>query len=235
MRVVPASAASPMAPSSPRKSPVPRASLRASFRTWPGSKIALMLGLTLGICGPYFLLQRVELFPRWQVPVLAIDRAIPFLPGWTPVYLSVCALVPLSILAARRRADLVAFGQALAGLCAVHYVGFLLLPSVGPRPHLDEVAALSRSYAWLVSVDGARNAFPSLHAALTVFCMGFALRVAGTGAGIGLRTAGFAWGGAILFATLATRQHYFLDILAGALLGGIAHAGAARLAHRARG
>ncbi len=193
-------------------------------------KVAVMLGLTVGIVGPYGLLQRVDAFPLWVLPILPLDRAIEFAPAWTPVYLSVCALVPLSILVADRRSDLRGFAWSLAGMCVIHYAFFFFLPAEGPRPPATEVSELASSYRWLISVDASRNAFPSLHAALTVFCLGFALRV--TQSGRTWRAAGICWGAAILFGTLATKQHFVVDILAGGGLGAIAHATAQRLAIR---
>ena len=186
------------------------------------AKVQVLLGLTVGICVPYFTLQRLGLFPERGIPELFIDRSIAFDPAWTPVYLSVCALVPLSVLLAERTEQLARFARALAGLCVICFAGFVLLPAAGPRPGADVVAGLEGSYPWLVSVDGARNAFPSLHAGLTVLCMSFALRV--SRAPRPLRIAAWAFAAAILYSTLATKQHFALDVFVGAGLGGLAYA-----------
>ena len=191
---------------------------RLGSQAW--RKAAVLAGLTVGICAPYFTLQTLGVFPKRDIPETALDRVIAFAPEWTPVYLSVCLLVPLSVLSATRRDELSAFARGLTALCVTCFAGFLFFPAAGPRPGPEVIAGLSGSYPWLISIDGAKNAFPSLHAALTVFCLGFALdvlRAGPTGRGIAL-----FWGGAILFSTLATKQHFALDIAVGGAVGAVA-------------
>ena len=184
-----------------------------------GPKAMVLAGLTIGICAPYFTLQRLGAFPRRDIPQTGIDRAIAFAPEWTPVYLSVCLLVPLSVLLATRRAQLSAFARGLGALCLVCFATFFFFPAAGPRPSTEMIAELSGSYPWLISVDGVTNAFPSLHAALTVFCLGFTLNVLRAGAAG--RVIALLWGAAILFSTLATKQHFALDIAVGGSLGAV--------------
>ncbi len=187
----------------------------------PRAKVRVLLGLSVGICVPYFALQRLAPDPLRVIPEIWLDRVIGFDPAWTPLYLSVCALVPLSVLLANRDAQPKAFARGLAALCGVCFVGFVFVPAVGPRPSAEIIAGLEGAYPWLVSVDGARNAFPSLHAGLTVFCMSFALRV--TQAPFGLRALGWCWAAAVLYATLATKQHFALDVMVGGAVGALAY------------
>jgi membrane-associated phospholipid phosphatase len=198
------------------------------------AKLAVLGGLTLGICAPYFTLQNIGIFPSRVIPSSWIDHAIGFEPSWTPIYLSVCGLVPLSVMLATRREELVVFSRGLAAMCVVCFAAFLFFPAVGPRPGPEVIAGLSGSYPWLISVDGASNAFPSLHAALTIFCLGFTLRVIDHA--VLWRGAAMIWGGAILYSTLATKQHFALDIAVGAAVGWIALAWSAsrQLSDRAR-
>ena len=138
------------------------------------------------------------------------------------MYLSLCGLVPLSVLLADREPPLRLFARGLTLLCLCCFAGFLLVPAAGPRPSAEMIEGLGGAYPWLISVDSPRNAFPSLHAGLTVFCMSFALRVSGTRTPG--RIGGFVWGAAILYGTLATKQHFALDIIAGGLVGALAYA-----------
>jgi membrane-associated phospholipid phosphatase len=188
----------------------------------PLAKARVLGGLTIGICVPYFLLQELSVFPDRALPEFFLDRWISFSPSWTPLYLSVCGLVPLSVLLAVRETELRSFARGLTLLCVCCFAGFVLFPAAGPRPSAEMIEGLSGAYPWLVSVDGPRNAFPSLHAGLTIFCMAFALRVVGA-RGVG-RTSGWLWALAILFGTLATKQHFVVDVVAGAVLGGLAYA-----------
>ena len=95
---------------------------------------------------------------------------------------------------------------------------------VCPRP---EGETSNQFYQWFVSVDGTRNAFPSLHCALTLYHLLFVGRVLSPGLSLpsrALLTATAAlWTAAICYSTLATRQHYFVDIPAGLVLAGFAH------------
>lgn len=198
--------------------------LQARLGAQLGAKIALFAGLTVGICVPYFSLQRVRLGAVFVPPALALDAAIAFAPGWIWAYASLFALVPLSVLLSETRAQVAAFARGLVWLCVPSFLCFALLPSAGPRP---PAAASEAALGWLVAVDTPWNAFPSLHAGLTIFCLLHARRVAGA-ALLGPRralfdAAAFAWGGTILFAALASKQHFTVDLLAGGALGALAH------------
>lgn len=189
-----------------------------------GSKLRLFAGLTVGICVPYFSLQRVQWFAPFEPPATALDAAIAFSPGWVGAYASLFALVPLSVLLSSTRTQVADFARGLVWMCLPSFAAFLLFPSAGPRPpEAGETSAL----AWLVAVDAPWNAFPSLHAALTVFCLLYARRVFGAEL-LGKRRALFSaasllWGAAILFGALASKQHWLVDLLAGGGLGAFAH------------
>jgi membrane-associated phospholipid phosphatase len=188
------------------------------------AKLTLFAALTVGICLPYFTLQQLDLFPERTVPILPLDRRVSFDPRWTGIYLSICLLVPLFPLFATRRDDVWRFGRGLLALCLPAFACFLFFPVRGPRP---EGIAFDGAYAWLVSVDGARNAFPSLHIALTVFALLYGFRILAEGASARRRRVlaglGLTWGLAIAWSTLATRQHWTLDVLAALPLAGFAY------------
>ena len=80
----------------------------------------------------------------------------------------------------------------------------------------------SGAMAVILGYDGTWNAFPSLHAGFLVYMARLAWRLFGGAAPgtVGLVTA--AWGAAILYATIATRQHYAVDLAAGAAIGAAA-------------
>jgi membrane-associated phospholipid phosphatase len=200
--------------------------LGARLASQLGAKLRLFAGLTVGICVPYFGLQRASLGAPFTPPATALDAMIPFAPGWVWTYASLFALVPLSALLSTNRDEVRAFGSALVWLCVPSFAFFALFPSAGPRPAEAMHAA---ELGWLVAVDTPGNAFPSLHAGLTVLCLLHARRVCGAQlASVARRAlwdaASLAWGGAIAFAALASKQHWAVDLLAGGLLGAAAHA-----------
>jgi len=199
---------------------------------WP-EKVAVLLGLTVGICAPYFTLQRVAAFPLRVLPVTPLDRWVAFDPRWVAAYLSLALLVPIAPLLASSREELARYAKGLAILCLPCFAAFLLFPVAGPRP---DAAPGHELYRALISWDGPRNAFPSLHAGLAVFSLLFAYRVTWEGLPrrdrLALGIFGSLWGAAILYSTLATRQHWALDLAPGALLAGAAHALAWRRVRR---
>ena len=189
-------------------------SLGARLRVHLGRKIAVWLGLAAGICIPYFSLQHVDWMPVRTLPVTFIDRAVGFSPGWIWAYVSLALLVPLAPLVATRRDELRRYAIGLTLLCAPCFVIFLLLPVAGPRPGPE--AQVTGLYAAIVSIDRPSNSLPSLHAGLTVYSLLFAHRVFGRGlrgAGHGAFVTGaIVWGALILYSTLATKQHWVLDL-----------------------
>ena len=197
-----------------------------------GVKIAVWLGLAVGICVPYFTLQRVVLFPVRTIPATPLDAMIDFDPRWVWAYASLALLVPLAPLLATDRADLRRYSVGLALLCSACFVVFLFFPVLGPRP----VAAVSGEglYAFIVGLDRPSNSLPSLHAGLAVYSGLFAWRVIRAGltasARTGVATIGVVWIALILYSTLATAQHWVLDLVPGMALAALAHGWAWRSA-----
>lgn len=208
-------------------------SLRARLRARPADKLRVWLGLAVGICVPYFTLQHVRLFPSHSVPELAIERGIPFQPELIWAYVSIAALVPLAPALASSRIALLRYAKGLALLCAACFLGFALFPVEGPRPETVPDHGL---YAWIVSVDRPSNSMPSLHAGLVVYSILFALRAVRDDVPRrrhhALAIAACVWAALILYSTLATKQHWLLDLPAGAALAWLGHALAWRAAGR---
>jgi membrane-associated phospholipid phosphatase len=192
---------------------------QASWR----EKLAVWLGLAVGICVPYFSLQRASSFPVLRVPETSLDRAIAFEPDWIWIYVSIAVLVPLAPALARDRTALRRYAAGLACLCLPCFALFFLLPVEGPRPSLVPEHAL---YGWIVSVDRSTNSLPSLHAGLALYSLLYIGRVLqqerGPARGA-LRLAGWLWGAAILYSTLATKQHWVVDLPAGMAIAFCAH------------
>lgn len=202
-----------------------RPGLRARLRASLPEKIVVLLGLSVGICVPYFLLQRADAFPLYAPPVTPLDRWIGFDPGWIWSYQSVALLVPLAVLLATRRDQLVRYATGLALLCLPCFAAFLLFPVEGPRP---EIVPDHPVYRLLVSLDGASNSLPSLHAGLALYSVLFGYRVLRDDFHGRERAAylllGSIWTSAILYSTLATKQHWAADLPLGLLAAYCAHA-----------
>jgi membrane-associated phospholipid phosphatase len=152
------------------------------------------------------------------MPLTALDRAVPFGPGWLPVYLTLWFYVGIAPGLLLHLRELLVYGAWAAGLCLSGLVCFYLWPTAVPAFAVDVQA--HPSFALLQGVDAAGNACPSLHVATAVFTavwIDHLLRGMHTPAA--WRLGNLVWVLAIAYSTLATRQHVAYDVLAGALLG----------------
>lgn len=161
----------------------------------------------------YFLLLGFHVFPVREMPATALDRLIAFQPGALLLYLSLYLYIPLAPWLLDNKRDLNACCLAVSGLCLVGLVIFLFLPTAIPRPD-------SAAYRPLIAIDGPGNACPSLHAAFTIFSAICIDRLARHLGDRGLaRGLSWLWCLGILYATLATKQHVAVDLVAGIVLG----------------
>jgi membrane-associated phospholipid phosphatase len=198
-------------------------------------KAALSAGLTLFFCLPYFTLQRVTLFPARTLPLSAIDRAIDFDPRWVWAYQSVYLLLTIVPWLITTHLELRRYARGFVQLSAVGFAFFLLLPVRGPRPDVEAADLMFRILQWY---DRPLNCFPSLHVGLAAYSVLVATSVSrgpstslGTGPSTPLGTSRMTpaarwsvvflaglWTAVIAYAALATKQHYAVDLPAGALL-----------------
>ena len=181
-------------------------------------KLLLTFALNLVFWTGYSFLGRHTFFPQWTPPLIWLDHAIPFQPAfWGWVYLSQFLFTGTLPWFLATKEQLRRYVVGLAVMIVVSFSIFLLFPVASPRP--PESASAAGAMPWILGYDGAFNAFPSLHAAFLIYMAALARRMAGGALPVGVVIVGVLWGTAILYATIATRQHYALDLLAGGLLG----------------
>lgn len=175
------------------------------------------------ICVPYFGLQQGPWREPWIPPVTFLDRAVSLDPRWIPLYLSIVVLVPVFPLLAERREEVIRYVLGIGLLSLPCFLCFALWPAAGPRPE----QAAGDLHAWLVGVDRTWNSMPSLHAGLATYSglYGWHLlrRELSPPARAGLAIGLTGWVVAILYATLATKQHWALDLPPAIALAGLAH------------
>jgi hypothetical protein len=176
-----------------------------------------MVGFFVG----YFLLLKHPITAVTLMPVSAPDRWISFQPAALVFYLSLwfyVALVPALI---DDRRELVIYGWALGWLCLAGLGIFLVWPTAIPPPEINW--SEHRAFLFLKSVDAAGNACPSLHVTFAVFSsVWFDRLLRRMHAGVFVRAINFLWCTAILYSTLAIKQHVTCDVVAGIALGAIA-------------
>lgn len=184
---------------------------------WPAKLWGTTLGMT-AFFAAYFWVLRHPLRPVMVMPFLAIDARVTFRPKALPLYLSLWVYVSLAPALIVVRRELISYGVAAGALSVAGLTVFLLWPTAVPRSDVDW--SRHPSFAFLKSVDASGNACPSLHVAFAVFsALWFARLLRVMAAGPGWRAVNWLWCAGIVYSTMATRQHVFLDVLAGTGLG----------------
>lgn len=165
----------------------------------------------------YFYLLRHPSSAVFEMPLTALDRAIPFQPSTFVAYASLWFYVGIAPGLMLTLRELLRYLAWVAALCGAGLACFYFFPSAVP-PY-DFGAAHDNGIAMLKGVDAAGNACPSLHVATALFSAIWIRRMLGTvGVPTPLHWLNWAWFGAIAYSTLAIKQHVVYDVLGGTLL-----------------
>lgn len=168
----------------------------------------------------YFWVLRHPLFPVTVMPLIGIDRLVTFRPEAIVLYVSLWIYVPLAPALLRNGRELASYGVAWVVLSVVGLGIFFLWPTAVPSHSIDWMP--QPGFTFLKELDASGNACPSLHVAFAVLtAIWFEHLLRKMGAGRGVRAGNWLWCTAIVYSTLATRQHVALDVVAGAALGAI--------------
>lgn len=186
------------------------------------------LGITAFIWGfflAYFWLLRNPVFAVRVMPITPVDEWVEFAPASIGLYLTLWVYVTLPPTLLIDRVQLVRYGLAAGALCLFGLAVFLVWPTAVPGGLVAEERLASAGFSLLKGIDAAGNACPSLHVATAVFSAIWLDRILLAMRGGSLvRAVNVAWGFGISYSTLATKQHVFIDALAGGALGAIAAA-----------
>jgi hypothetical protein len=181
-------------------------------------KLTGILVLMTAFFAAYILVLRFPIYPVTVMPVLGVDRLIGFQPWTLGLYLTLWCYIPLAPLMLVSRRELRAYALAAIALSLAGLAIFLIWPTQVALPAV--VWGRYPGFVALKAIDHSGNACPSLHAAFAVFSaieLGRELRRNGEPGPF--RVLNWLWCLGILYATLATKQHVVLDLLAGAALG----------------
>ncbi|MCC6639334.1 phosphatase PAP2 family protein [Candidatus Falkowbacteria bacterium] len=141
-----------------------------------------------------------------------LDVAIPFIPEWIWIYVSILPIFLYAALTLQKEL----FHSTLKRVVVAHFLSypfFFLLPSNYPRPSIEHLSAFYNwGYGVMHTIDNVNNTFPSLHVSITwVICHMLKRN--------GMR-GWMAYGYAVIISasTLFTKQHYVVDVLGGVLI-----------------
>lgn len=194
--------------------------LHAAAARWRARPLLNAVGITAYITlfmVAYFTLLRHPVYPVTMMPLVDLDRWIPFTPWSMALYASLWLYISL-VPALLTWRELPPYLAAVTLLSLAGFACFFFWPTAVPRPDID----WSRypSVAFLKAVDASGNACPSLHVAFAVLTALWLQRLL-----VQLRAPRPAqllsglWCLGILWSTLATKQHVALDLYAGTALG----------------
>lgn len=152
------------------------------------------------------------------VPLTDIDSLIPLqAEGWTWVYISYYFYLAAVYLFVRNLQNLNQFFYSMSVSAVIAALIFFLYPTSIDRSlyPLLQVQSSSEWILWFIrKIDHSRNCAPSMHVTMTVIA---ALTAYAESRKIGV--AAILWAVLIAYSTMATKQHYFIDVAGGLLFG----------------
>jgi membrane-associated phospholipid phosphatase len=180
------------------------------------ARLAYKLSL-LGVFGALYVLfylwpNFLPLFAPTYLPLLEVDRAVPFLPWTFSIYLSDYVLFTVVFFLVTDLDEWNTFARM--GFMTLILCGafFLFFPTTYPRPTYPAVDNAFISFLMMLvsTSDTPNNCFPSMHVAMTSVAT-WNLRHRSRGVFVCF----LLWSLAIFVSTLTTKQHYFVDIAGG--------------------
>ncbi len=194
--------------------------VRRRFLAWWGAKL---VGTTVGMAAfflVYFWVVRHPQFPVSIMPLTPVDRAIGIWSAALPLYLSLWVYVSLAPALLCDGRELASYAVTAVVLSAIGLGCFFFWPTTVPSWEVEWARYPGLGY--LKAADAAGNACPSLHVSFAVLSGAWLDRsLRELRARSGLRALNWLWCVGISVSTIAVRQHVFLDVVAGAALGGL--------------
>jgi membrane-associated phospholipid phosphatase len=167
-------------------------------------------------CVLYLLTGNFHLRVPTMLTPSAIDEKTPFL-AWTVwIYNSQFFFLAISIYLMREPLNLSRTLYAMALVSLFSFVTFTVFPTTLPRDYATGTGITAKAFQSLYAIDSSSNCFPSLHVALAW--------LAALGVWQERRSLGMViclWAVLITISTMTTKQHYFIDVIAGLFLAAL--------------
>lgn len=167
-------------------------------------------------CVLYLLTGNFHLRTPTMLTPSTIDEKTPFL-AWTVwIYNSQFFFLAVSIYLMREPQNLSRTLYAMALVSLFAFCIFAIFPTTLPRDYATGTGLTAKAFQSLYAVDSSSNCFPSLHVSLAW--------LAALGVWQERRSLGMViclWAMLITISTMTTKQHYFIDVLAGLVLAAL--------------
>lgn len=155
-----------------------------------------------------------------QMPTLAVDDWVPFTALGFPAYVSLWFYVSLPSALMPNLRELIRYGLWTAALCGFCLALFWAFPTQVPVPDIDW--AQHPELQFLKGLDASGNACPSLHVGSAVYSLIWLRHIfLQVRAPTAMHVLSVVYCLVIVWSTMAIRQHVFLDVLAGAVVGAV--------------
>lgn len=194
-----------------------RDEIRERLSAYWKEKLIFTVVLNLLFWPIYTWLSHHSFLPVHTVPKTWLDTNIPLWPNpWAFVYMSQFGYVAGVPWLMRTAPGLRRYLYGAVLLSVASFAIFILLPVRGPRPQILETSGL---LALIQQSDGVFNSIPSLHAGFLGYSYAAGWRLFGRRLPWWAIIGFLIWGAGILYSTMATKQHWAADLIAGAVLG----------------
>lgn len=168
----------------------------------------------------YFYLLTHHFYPVTPIPLTPVDGLISFNDFFLSFYLSLWVYVSLPPALMKSKKELYYYGVYVGFVSVIGILFYLFFPTVIPQNTHDWAA--SSNMQLLKSVDLGGNAFPSLHVATAFFSFFWLdLHLKRMNSAKVMVWINALWCLGIVYSTMAIKQHVFLDVLGGLILGGV--------------
>jgi membrane-associated phospholipid phosphatase len=167
----------------------------------------------------YLYLLKNPYFTIIQMPFTLVDNWVGFQPNYLYFYLSLWVYVSLVPALMKNQKELIYYGVYIGTLCMIGVGVYTLFPTAVPQYTID--LQQYPQFSMLKTIDTAGNAFPSLHVATAFFsAFWFDYHLKQMNGNTGVRVMSALWCLGIIYSTMAIKQHLFLDVVGGLVLGG---------------
>lgn len=162
--------------------------------------------------GGYFFIGKI-VAQGMYLPLLKIDEFTPFREEFVFLYLTVYPLFLLPFFVVKEKSHLIRLSLSYIAILTLSYLIFFLIPVSFPRPDINTSTFSGWTLSLVYISDPVWNCFPSTHCAVSFLASLFILEVRPN---FGRWVLGSSL--ALCISTLLTKQHYFVDAVAGIVL-----------------